>query len=742
MGSHKPKKRGRRREAAVATKLAGDSTQGGFKHSDHGLTMSQEARNTERHSLWRPGLQLRHSGIQFVTAGDLKFDDPKDLVDKAKTSSIASPPPVLQRSDETNPQSINELLDEQIEACGKGQQSSVDPAEEKPEEGDIYFIDVVGDKSSSKPAITDSAGEARIMPESDSSEDEVVFAGRGLARNQSVQYDFRERGTSDDGDDDAEFVAVTGKPTILDDPMPLVNRSPDIPVQEEIPAAQPTMSKRKKRRARRAQQEFDNDDELLADYIAHMDHEDSEEEDSWTSRHQVGHSQTLPGHQNKKPDYMGTWDAADLDDLYDLSTSDELPEDLGHIFSVRERRRKIQYLIVGKDQSPDEARWVEKGRLTMLGAEELISLFEQEAHRSNTHSNTSSNDDGNDGPTELLWEDDDDDDVMEDMTDEQIARALQKQDLFGIGTEEIMLFNGSTRLKNTDREEERPGFSKRNSRKQKSSRRQRTQFPSASAFADALDEDPYGAFDIMDFDRPSIRNKPKGRHQMPDFGLSDSDQEWDLMESWENDRKKKKAQRKQREELRAQGSLGIKSNKVSLKATYSEGLSMEDIKREIRAFLLSPSESLSLPPINKADRKLVHELASVLCLRSVSRGHGGSRFPILTKTMRSQRFNGKTISEVDKIFSSQRFLRRTDTQRKGRGGPSLGAKAGASIKAASHRDGDVVGASAPEIGAENKGRVMLEKMGWSTGTALGATNNKGILQPVVHIVKNSKAGLG
>lgn len=67
---------------------------------------------------------------------------------------------------------------------------------------------------------------------------------------------------------------------------------------------------------------------------------------------------------------------------------------------------------------------------------------------------------------------------------------------------------------------------------------------------------------------------------------------------------------------------------------------------------------------------------------------------------------------------------------------------GGGVKAASYMDGDVVGASAPEIGAGNKGRAMLEKMGWSTGTALGAVNNKGILHPVVHVVKNSKAGLG
>jgi hypothetical protein len=62
--------------------------------------------------------------------------------------------------------------------------------------------------------------------------------------------------------------------------------------------------------------------------------------------------------------------------------------------------------------------------------------------------------------------------------------------------------------------------------------------------------------------------------------------------------------------------------------------------------------------------------------------------------------------------------------------------------AVSYRDGDIVGGSAPELGVENKGRAMLEKMGWSTGTALGALNNKGILQPVSHVVKTTKAGLG
>lgn len=90
-------------------------------------------------------------------------------------------------------------------------------------------------------------------------------------------------------------------------------------------------------------------------------------------------------------------------------------------------------------------------------------------------------------------------------------------------------------------------------------------------------------------------------------------------------------------------------------------------------------------------------------------------------------------------------MRRMDRSHRGAGGPKpspVAKSRGGGLKAASYMDGDVVGASAPEIGAENKGRAMLEKMGWCTGTALGAVNNKGILHPVVHVVKNTKAGLG
>lgn len=146
--------------------------------------------------------------------------------------------------------------------------------------------------------------------------------------------------------------------------------------------------------------------------------------------------------------------------------------------------------------------------------------------------------------------------------------------------------------------------------------------------------------------------------------------------------------------------------------------------------------------MDKADRKVVHELANAFNLKSKSAGQGSKRFPILYRTSRTLPFIERTFDAVEARIS-RRFLPRMDVGGK-KAGKAKGGQGGGfgGHSAASYRDGDVVGASAPELGVENRGRAMLEKMGWSTGTALGALNNKGILQPVSHVVKTTKAGLG
>lgn len=127
------------------------------------------------------------------------------------------------------------------------------------------------------------------------------------------------------------------------------------------------------------------------------------------------------------------------------------------------------------------------------------------------------------------------------------------------------------------------------SHKKKKGRAGKGAFPSASAFADAIDDDPYYGFDIMDFNRPSLMKSGRGKKPPAldmDWMLSDSELEH-LQDVWQTDRKKKKEKKKEREELRSQGLLGKDPENADLRARYSKGMNMEELMTELRAFLMS-----------------------------------------------------------------------------------------------------------------------------------------------------------
>jgi hypothetical protein len=127
---------------------------------------------------------------------------------------------------------------------------------------------------------------------------------------------------------------------------------------------------------------------------------------------------------------------------------------------------------------------------------------------------------------------------------------------------------------------------------------------------------------------------------------------------------------------------------------------------------------------------MVHELANKLTLKSKSIDHGNKRRPTLHRRKHTPLYSDDWFDSV-----AQPLLDRW-SGKSSRGPRSSGyAKTG-------YRDGDIVGEGLPELGTENRGRNMLEKMGWSSGTALGAVDNKGILHPVAQVVKRTKAGLG
>ncbi|KAK1709049.1 hypothetical protein BDP67DRAFT_546546 [Colletotrichum lupini] len=261
----------------------------------------------------------------------------------------------------------------------------------------------------------------------------------------------------------------------------------------------------------------------------------------------------------------------------------------------------------------------------------------------------------------------------------------------------------------------------------------------ADRFANEIDD-----FDFMDWSRPALKPKrSKGaRGKVPVFDISDSELEGKMQAAWKNDRLKKAERKKERQAMRSMGLLGKHANPEDLRVKYPHGMGLEQIADELRTFLLGTQPSLTLPPMDNHARKVIHELASKFNIKSKSTGSGDQRRPMLHRTFRTAKFADE-IFDVAIARVGRKYFPRNDTAvraavqrqsaRRGGGGGHAGV---------AYRDGEVVGGSAPELSQENKGRAMLEKMGWSSGTALGAINNKGILQPVAQVVKRSKAGLG
>ena len=151
--------------------------------------------------------------------------------------------------------------------------------------------------------------------------------------------------------------------------------------------------------------------------------------------------------------------------------------------------------------------------------------------------------------------------------------------------------------------------------------------------------------------------------------------------------------------------------------------------------------------MNKKSRKAVHDLANKIGMRSKSKGNGAQRRATLYKT-KSTLSPEASMAEI-KNFLNRRFPQRTSVSERQCGhfdrtarktNATRGQRAEA-LTIVAYRDGDFVGAAAPQISVNNKGRSMLEKMGWSTGTGLGARNNKGDLFPITQKVKSSRTGL-
>ncbi|KIV81901.1 hypothetical protein PV11_04050 [Exophiala sideris] len=795
-----------------------DFSDSGSPHARNGMfSMSQEARNTERHVTGWGSTRLRDQTVAFVSAGNLVRDEldteekEGDTAEESRDipSEDPHPAPVSSVDDDAdpdewgaNPEREGSSAPEWGPEYWERQQAWVE--DRLPENTPLIYDDswlqaqrtdeqAVTTKTASAelpistPALADYLPPKNVLSRRDSissgSSEEILFAGRqnagqGRARNVKSPQAHLSAPASEPLDDSADF-----QTTEQSDAAPQTHVTSPSRMFKPISIRNKKMDRRGRLRPGSTNKR-EQEEAIMNDYIANlaMDDDSDEDEDEIDGRKPAGkrneHFRFLDGAaeanakvqlqpstarepKHLKIDQAIDWDSADLEDFDDLSTTDEEVGEISQVLRHRVRASGAQYLVTAEGQEVGEARWVLKAKLQSDSAVEEIRIFEEiQAFDVQETSEDSDDESGGDEALDDLVEDiesEDDENARilahtSRMTDEQIARALAKQEELGLGGDELLLFDGDVGDRDDDivvdeftAGDEFISFSTKSHlssrNKSKRNRRLRDSFPPAEAFADALEQDPYGAFDIMDFDRPSLKPKKGGRKDPLNWGLDDEDLAEHLHSTWSKDREKKAARKRDKQEAREAAMLDS-----------SERSHPAAIKAEIRQFLVQELEVLKLAPMDSVLRASVHRLAKALKLKSHSEGKEGKgvgRFPVLTKGPHTPHYTVDTVWEIDALMNTKKFFP------KQAGGAYRGANAprtqgaararrggGGTMSGATYMNGEVVGASAPELGSDNKGRMLLEKMGWTSGMGIGAVGNKGGLDAIKHVVKTTRAGLG
>lgn len=385
-----------------------------------------------------------------------------------------------------------------------------------------------------------------------------------------------------------------------------------VPVAPTIDSKPFTRSTKGNKRRKARQRKKDEEEEVIRDYIenvaATMRAEDAEErgeaapamsmrelggddgpEDAWSS---ATDSEEEAEDSDAVNAYKSIWSEHELEDFDALSTASEGPRGpVKTVIGKRKRPSGVQYLIKWEGYETDDATWALAETLDSA-ADAKIAVYEKILLQKATDAANAaaSSDDSDDGSDD--YDEDDDEDLDE---DEKLARFLQHQEEMGITESDLELNLELDELMELSFPGGGGGGSSKKKGKGKGKSRyadivldRRTgRFPNATRFADAYDD-----FDPMDWERPSLSTKKgKGKKgkgkQIEVLGISDSELEENIRNSWQKDREKKKARKQEREALRAEGLLGRNRTVRDPKAKWKEGMSSGDIKDDITKFLLS-----------------------------------------------------------------------------------------------------------------------------------------------------------
>jgi hypothetical protein len=529
--------------------------------------------------------RLRYSKVSFVSAGTLSKSDLQDANQKETESALADMTLDSPQQEQVEVQ-VEVEVEEEIEEFEDTKvtgTTSQDQPESSTTAPSNFVIDTLGGEAIRTGLPPPKARSPSPTP-SNSSEEVILFAGRknkgkGLARNmESVQteaFDTKIRIIEEKIHEQEELLEEALQYSTNSLPFcqeVMTQYSGDL----EAVLSPPLRNKghhRSSKGRRHITQKAEEEEAIIADYLANIDSEDREailqssfntrelggtDEEAWQDETEMSSGEPHASKEQLK----GGWDAPNIEDLDDLSTSDGVMGEVQAIFSKRERKSGLQYLVVWDDQTMDEARWVPVTTLTSVGAQAHIEEFEAEerlvAQFAAVSDDDDDDDDYDDDADSLDSDDKDDEDIENEenflqrkigrMDDEQIARLLAKQEELGMGSNELLLFDDATDV------DEEDGFSAPAtnvnpsvlpSTKKSRSKRPRGEFPAATALADA-----YDGFDVMNFERPSLKKKPKGRKgKLILDDVSDSELEESMQVAWDNDRIKKKKRKQEREKV-------------------------------------------------------------------------------------------------------------------------------------------------------------------------------------------------
>lgn len=250
---------------------------------------------------------------------------------------------------------------------------------------------------------------------------------------------------------------------------------------------------------------------------------------------------------------------------------------------------------------------------------------------------------------------------------------------------------------------------------------------------------------FLSLDNPTelIRTKGSGRKKGLDldgYDIEDDIRE-SLLEQYQAHRLNQKSKKNKKQQDKMEQALITRD----LTTLYPFSLHIKDFRKEFELFLHDGGrDTLSFPPLDPHGNKTVAKMAKCYNMKSKKCGNNGLKQYMKVSKSRSTFHYLPQYDQINHMTKQRPIFHRSDRKRLQEEIDETDGKKdkrrGKSTRPA-FKEGDIVGASAPEISKDNIGRQLLEKLGWVKGEGLGAHGNKGISEPVMAKMKKSKEGL-